>query len=280
MEWLQDRKNLPYVIGGVGVVIVAAGVFLLLQIRGRSDNLGPPTTQQATTDYSGGMATPSGTAAVPSPSAVPGPAGTIAPTTSTGLATPGAPAAPAVAPASKPEAVVAANPVPIETWRADPFVPTSEGRPPRQPPRPRLEIPMLDRLFAPKPKPVESISDRLIPLPPRRVAGILFSDRVSALIQTPDGWETVKPGGTLRDGTIVERIERDRVVLRTVDKKPRLIEVRLAASTIPVAQPQQGVGGTPGGGTPGYSPGGFVPPYYRPGRPGAGGGGVPEGRPM
>ena len=162
--------------------------------------------------------------------------------------------------------LASATNTPMERWREDPFAPLSSGKKAPVRDKPRLVVPPPGRLFPPTPKPIEQVSEKLIPQPPRRVAGILFSDRVNALMQTPDGWETVQPGQKLRDGTVVERIERDRVVLRTADERPRQVVVKLAASPTPLAQeglPGEVTGSTPGAlpSLPGLPPG--IPPGGR-----------------
>lgn len=67
--------------------------------------------------------------------------------------------------------------------------------------------------------------------PPRRMAGILLNDRVYAIIESGTGSEVVQPGDYLKDRlAMVQRIEPDKVVLKTVDEKPRYITVRMASS--------------------------------------------------
>lgn len=262
MQWLQDKKNLPFVIGGVVVIILAAGAFLFMQMKGPS----PAPTPDQNASMPGGMPPGAGgSPGMPTPGApaMPGAAPAPMPGAPAAPATPGAPGAPTASavPASAPgDATAAAGPLPVERWRDDPFAPFTSGKKKRMQLRPKLDVPMLARIFPPPPPTVEDIP-ALRPQPPRRVAGILFSDRINALIQTPDGWETVKPGDKLRDGTLVERIERDRVVLRTNDDRPRLIEVRLAATVSPI----QERAATPAvseptiRGTRGMPPGGFPP---------------------
>lgn len=243
MQWLQDKKNLPIVIGVMAVIIIAAAVFLFMQMKGGSspdnaaapaDGMGTPGAMPPGADGPPGAGGPPG--ALPGPPGAGGPPG----------ATPGPPGASepgtTASAETQPTAEVAANPLPLERWRDDPFAPFARLKTAKVELRPKLDIPMPARLFLPPPPKAVDISPKLIPQPPRRVAGILYSDRVNALLQTPDGWETVKPGDTLRDGTLVERIERDRVVLRTTDDRPRLIEVKLAASAVPLLEQRTGAG--------------------------------------
>lgn len=226
MQWLQDKKNLPFVIGGVVLVVVAAGVFLFMQISGGNNE---PIADQST-----GGAPPAATdPALPvdpsgaAPPPVPGTPDMTAPGQMGGAA-PSTPAVPGTQMAGVPggdEAVPTSSPA--ERWRMDPFAPQKSGRGPA--PKPKLYVPMPSVIFPPqaeKPDPVKYYK----PQPPRRVAGILYGDKVNALIQTPDGWEIKRAGEKLSDGTVVERIERDRVILRTAGEEPSFVEVRLAAS--------------------------------------------------
>jgi len=110
--------------------------------------------------------------------------------------------------------------------------------------------------------------------PSRRMAGILLGDRVYAIIETNGIAQVVQPGDYTTDRlAVVERIEPGKVVLKTVDEKPRYVAVRMAAS--PVSQtvtPSQPTGpGQPNfPGPPGIRPPNAPPPP---------GGGPPGGRP-
>jgi type II secretory pathway component PulC len=104
------------------------------------------------------------------------------------------------------------------------------------------------------------------------MAGILLGDRVYAIIETNGATQVVQPGDYTTDRlAIVQRIEPDKVVLKTVDEKPRTVTVRMAAS--PTVQ-SPSVPSTPSGPSrSGYSPPGVAPP------PPPGIGGPPGGRP-
>lgn len=258
MQWLQDKKNLPIVIALVAVIVVAAGVFLYMQLSGggKEDEMaaapmGSPTQTPASPDGTADpTASPGGETAPPqapsAPSAVEGTTG--APMASS----PGAGGLDEEAgPPGKPG----------ERWRVDPFADSATER--KDKPVTPLRFPIPGRLFPPERKAPAAI-EQITPQPPRRVAGILHGDKVNALIQTPDGWEVKRPGEKLSDGTIVERIERDRVILRTVSGKPEYVEVRLAASLSQIeSSAMPGSGNMPvgviqrGGGVRGLNPPGM-----------------------
>ena len=85
------------------------------------------------------------------------------------------------------------------------------------------------------------------------MAGILLGDRVYAIIDTSGATQVVQPGDYTTDRlAVVQRIEPDKVVLKTVDEKPRYITVRMGAS--PIAQaPTAPTTSTPGGGMPQFN---------------------------
>lgn len=246
------------------MVLIAAVVilFVIPAMKGESEGSTAPVQDQSAAGS--GAPLPGGApGSMPAPSG-PGPA--MAPTQTPAAApavnVPGAPGQ-QVAQANTTTGTASINPQPGELWRADPFAPDTfkkrEGTP-----KQRLLIPIPGRIFYDIPQPT-STDKPWAPQPPRRVAGILFGDRVNALIQTQNGWETVRPGDKLADGTYVQQIERDRVILRTTDDPPRLVEVRLAASIVPVGAPV----------TPGSGSGSGAPPGLPRGR-----GPVSSGYPM
>jgi len=212
MEWLKDPKNQPKVAAGLSVFIVLMLVaFYFLYLKKPSMDT---------------------TASAPPADAVPATVGEPAP--------PGAPgdAAPAGDAAATGDAAAAAPPPPMgsakpmEAWRADPFTPIGY-KPPKpggvKPKPPILDFPFIslpartkDREKPPAPELVQ---------PVRRMAGVLVNDRVYAIIESGGESEIVQPGDTLKDRlAVVDRIERDKVVLRTKDEKPRYIVVRMAAA--------------------------------------------------
>jgi hypothetical protein len=283
---LNDKKNLPIIIGAFVVVLLVAGFFIYRQMKGPSPSpdiaanpAGSATAQPGSdsgsgipgstpssgtpsTGPSGGPSpmpgthapgTPGGSTGMTAPSAPPAPSG-MAPTTpgpsAPAMGAPGAPGAPGMpgmtGPGQTAPAAIAVKPNPIELWRADPFAPpVSKKNKKATSVRPIYDLPRYV-LYTPPPIDIEKEHPNITPLPPRRVAGILLGDRISALLQTPDGWEMVKPGGTLRDGSVVQRIERDRVIIRTAEKKPRIVEIRLATADVVTPSTQPTVGGPSG----------------------------------
>lgn len=247
MSFLQDKKNLPFIIIGVVVLLgIAVGAFMFMS-KGSggadgSEGVAPTAAAPATS-------APTATAPSPTPGATPAPT-SAAPAAAGGpmAAAPGsAPAPGAVSVPGQPGAAPAGQApgdatkvaaTPIEPWKSDPFAP-DVGKGHKAVVKQKMYIPSMPLLFPPRAKQGKDLPVFIRPQPPMRVAGILFSDRVSALIQTLDGWYTVKPGDRMRNGCVVVRIERDRVVLRTPEDQPRLIEIRLAASALPLEQPAQ-----------------------------------------
>ncbi|MEN6520160.1 MAG: hypothetical protein ABFD46_03285 [Armatimonadota bacterium] len=235
MQWLQDKKNLPFVIGGVVLIVVAVGVFLFTQLSG--NNNAPVDNQADAGTPPAATSAPAASAQSPN-EALPGNPSGAAPA---GGTVPGTPGATGTQMASAADGNASASTSrPAERWRVDPFAPQKTGSRVKAP-KPRLAIPTIPRIFPPERVEIKELQ-RYKPQPPRRVAGILYGDKVNALIQTPDGWEVKRPGEKLSDGTIVEKIERDRVILRTVgsDGEPSFVEVRLAASLSQIDQSAAG----------------------------------------
>lgn len=246
MMWILNKKKLPIAMVGVLAVIC------LVVMTGCGGDSEEATSDASTTDMPSSTAVSSGMPGA-TPAGMPG----TTPSTPTNVTVPGAEGS------QTDGTQIAQEPTPNQEWREDPFATDTGSKKPSKPPVQRLEIPMLGRIFSPPPPPAPaSAGQTVVPEPPRRVAGILYGDRVNALIQTHNGFETVKPGDRLIDGTIVERIERDRVILRPVTGPSRTVEIRLAASVVPLEPPTTT--------TPSGSSG-------RPGYPGPGGGGRPGG---
>lgn len=125
-------------------------------------------------------------------------------------------------------------------YRKDPFLPVGY-KPPKikkkQPPPivdfPFISLPHPGRDDEAKNAPPEE------PQPTRRMAGLLLNGRIFAIIETNGKSEIVQPGDMLSDRLArVERIERDKVVLKTTTgKNPRRLIIRMAAA------PQTDTGG-------------------------------------
>ena len=245
MDWLKDKKNQPIVAAIAAVVIVGACVLLWLTVFSGSSSQAPPT-ETASTE---GMPTDG----MPSPMQ---PGGGPPPTTQgtmPGAAT-GAPpqgAAPLQAVAQAPSTG------PLETYRGDPFLPVGYKPPPTGPrPKPPItDLPILN--LGPWPKPPDK---KLWPEPAqpvRRLAGVMLNGRVYAIIESNGKSQIVQPGEPLQDGlATVERIEADKVILKTTSAAPRYLTVRLASSPRkPASEPAvagpEGPPGPPPRGRPG-----------------------------
>ena len=177
--------------------------------------------------------------------------------------------------------VVAAAPIkPMEAWRADPFQPIGYKKPSNKAGKRVIRIVKFPQkvnyypweLIAtarPRPTPVISKEPTFTPQPYRRMAGILMNGRVFAIIETNGQYDIVKPGDMLTDKlATVEKIMRDRVILKSTDPKPRYMTVYLTGAQAGTT----GIGGTmPGmsgagtmgnGGVPGgiMGPGGMMGP--------------------
>ena len=156
---------------------------------------------------------------------------------------------------------------PMEAWRTDPFLPA--GYRPRTGPVSRPKPPIRDLPIASwyrweTPEKRAQIPDK--PQPARRMAGIIVSDKIYAIIETNGVSEIVQPGDMLGDRlAVVDRIERDKVVLKTTDHLPKYLTVRMASaarleSVTPSPGNEPGAPGAPRGpGGRGY-PGGPVAP--------------------
>jgi len=234
MEWVKDPKNQPIVAAIAIAVIIGVGIFYyfaFIKAPAPEQTAPQPTATAPGTPGADGT-TP---AAAPGSAPVPAPAGTPVATpavdpnaAATATATT---AAAAIAAPSAGKSVQVASVTPMETWRGDPFQPI--GYKPRSvvrvtPPIRDFPFMMLPGVYH-KPGVVAEVPE--IQQPPRRMAGVLLNDRVYAIIESNGGSEVVQPGDYLKDRlAMVQRIERDKVVLKTVDKRPRYITVRMAAS--------------------------------------------------
>lgn len=257
MDWLNDKKNQPIIIGAFVLILIVAG-FVVWKTNfsgssGSSDSTvsNTPTSSTPMTSPAPGMsptgapmqapgtvpAVPSAATPNPSPSVQPNPAG------------------------ARPGAGMVAAAMPMETWRDDPFLPVGYKPPTRVvrpvPPIYDLPIPDLPKYHKTASGPTV---EQIVQQPMRRMAGLLLSGRVYAILETNGTTEVVQPGDTLKDRlATVDRIERDKVILKTVDRVPRYITVRMAgASHVDTSTPSAPP--TSGGGVPnGYPVGGTMP---------------------
>lgn len=252
MDWLKDKKNQPIVAGiaiGVVVIVVACLWFFVLRPAPAATATDATATPDQTAQQTPGGPTPGAPAPGVTP-AVPGPGDARPAAPATGAAAPaapgqpGQPATPAQPAAGAPvPGVKVASVTPMETWRGDPFQPIGYKPTPKVTNKPHIRDFPFDRL------PVRVVWDKAgndrrkqkaeIQQPSRRMAGILLNDRVYAIIEAGGVSQVVQPGDYTTDRlAMVERIEPDRVVLKTVDEKPRYITVKMAAS--PMAQSGSG----------------------------------------
>jgi len=253
MDILQNKKALAGIIAGVVLVMVA--YFVISGMMGG--------------DSSDEFESPSDTASAPG-------AGPMAPGPTTAEVPPGG--APVPGPASMASAGAAAKALPpAEAHRVDPFAPLV----PRPKPNPEAlaaqaaereiaSLPPLTIYRTPETTLAGEPGSTVIGAPgagqeqpdtsQRRVAGIVAGKNVSAILEVDGQTAVVKPGDVLPDLSRVERIERDRVLLR---KGNRAIFVPLASS--PTGG--QGGGGAPVMGAGPYGAGrrsGIPPPSTRP----------------
>lgn len=213
MDWLKDKKNQPYVALILAVVIVGAG-FFVWKMMSPGPSIDVAATQEA--------APPDG--AEPPPDM---PADTAP---STGAPAPGSAAAQGDQVAAQP----------METWRADPFLPVGYKPPPKveRKPTPRIaDFPFI-RLPVQLPKDdVEELGPEPVQ-PTRRMAGVLLNDRVFAIIESNGQSQIVQPGDVLSDRLArVEKIEPDKVTLKTLTARPRYLVVRMASAPRSAASP-------------------------------------------
>jgi hypothetical protein len=158
-------------------------------------------------------------------------------------------AAPQPAPAQPAGVTEVASAQPMEAWRGDPFLPIGYKPPPKSAVQPKPRIADFPFMKLPVSLPAggekaKKIEKPEIVQPSRRMAGILLDDRVYAIIETNGVSQVVQPGDYTTDRlALVERIEPDKVVLKTVDEKPRYITVKMAAS--PISQSQDDMSAPP-----------------------------------
>ncbi len=218
MNWLNDKKNQPIIAAAAAVVIVGVGVLMYLTMfRGPSDESSSPETTQTTQSTEVDEMPPRK------------PPVSSAPVT-------------ARAPTAAPPPPGGAQPQ--ETWRDDPFLPVGY-----KPPRKRVITPPIPDFpfFHFEPPPVEP-PDELVAEPPqpiRRLAGVMINDRVCAIIESNGVSQVYQPGQTLQDGlAVVDKIESDKVILKTKTKPSRYLVVRLAAAPSSGMSASSGSSGT------------------------------------
>lgn len=161
---------------------------------------------------------------------------------------------------------------PKEPSRSDPFAPLIKPRPQSVALAEALmaELPPISiaRLKPPRGRREESVPSPMVATAPeleasqRRMVGLISGRRAAAIIEVNGEMAVVQPGDVLPDFTRVDRIERDRLVLRSI-QTGQSITVPLQSS----AQATTTTGGVGPGIPPGVTPGpGYPgrPPYYGP----------------
>jgi hypothetical protein len=267
MEWLNDPKNRPFVIGGFAVIVIV--VFLLIGkqtglIGGRGGGGGViPPTGTATQPGAGGATMPVGAGG---PSA-PEPGTSIPGAPAPGLQPPGAPSTPTAG-----AEVAAAGGVapqeykryyPPQPVRADPFTPLAAAR------IQRVELPKIIIRTVPEAPPKEAESFETVPM---RMAGILWNGGLMAILEDEASGKStvVRPGDVVsREGGNVKvlSIKRSSVTVQ-VGKRTEEVFMKPAPPTTVAGAPTGG-GPTPPRG-PGMPGGPGVPPPVT----GGGGGGA------
>ena len=224
MEWLKDKNNQPIVAGIAAVVIVGVLVFMYFTFIKKDSTTTTQTTAIPLVGPQGRQAATGTTQQQPGP----------------GMAYPGMTAPGGVAPTAATQAPPPPRrddgqpPIqPMETWRDDPFFPVGYSPPPIGP---RPKPPIRDFPF-PIPTPIPKVVDpKLRPepaQPARRLAGVMQNTNggIYAIIESRGESQVVQPGQRLEDGmAVVEKIETDSVLLKTIGERPRYLVVRLAAA--------------------------------------------------
>jgi hypothetical protein len=250
--WLQDKKNMPIVLAATGIVFVLA-ILLILRMNGFIG--GPKQAAIPDAGMPGAPAPGQGMPPQPGMPAEPPP--------------PGTPPAPGTAPAPTSAAGQQAALAPMLPYRKDPFVDLRGARTTAD-----VLASMLPRLSRPRlaPAPVSetemaSAEEVLPPQPFRRMSGVLWNGKVSAIMETNGETDVVRPGMELTRGNSkvrVESITQDSIILKTLDTRtPFTIKVNMAGSVASATggpASQQPIYGGSGPIYPGAPPGAEPPP--------------------
>lgn len=285
VAWVQDKKNRVVILAGLSVIAAIVIVVVLVKNNNKA-------SQQASTSTASSTGT---TATGTTPTGVPGPGGPmmtgpggmggmLPPPPGVSMMMPGAGGAQSTASTAPTGPIEKLNP--ILPYRTDPFV---------QPPPPNGQNQRLvaqvesltheDHRLAPMPVAGPGTGGDAavdVPQPNRRLAGVMWNGKVSAILETGNETDIVYPGMTLSRGNShvrVDSIQPSYVMLRTLDTKPaRMIRVNLGAG----GNAGSGAGSTMPSGMPGMP---TMMPGGMPGMPGMPGGmpgmpGMPGGMPM
>ncbi|UCH34217.1 MAG: hypothetical protein JSV65_17030 [Armatimonadota bacterium] len=209
----KDKQRLGIAIG-LAVVVLVALYFLVLR-KPKGEETTAAETSAATKE----------TTAASKTKARPG-AGAV------GIAArPGAPGALAAAGGPKPGAPAGPAAAPAEPYRVDPFAPLFPPPPKPPPPPPPPPPPAVVQVGIPPV--IAQLPPEAVPRPPeerRRMAGVLWNDRVYAIIETENTVAVVQPGDTV-DGGTVRSISPEALMLATTGGQE--VEVPLRNRTGP-----------------------------------------------
>ena len=242
--WLKDRKNLPIVVAGTSVIVILVAL-VFLKITGKIGGKAGPPADMGMAGYppSPGMPAEPGMPGGEGPPMGPGAPGMEGYPPSAGM--PGAPAGPGMPGAEAPPVGPAAPGVPVAVlakvapmlpYRKDPFM--SFSGPPKKEDALTVLLPNVSRVRL-APASVSGVTDLaavfgIVPQPFRRMAGVLWNGRVSAILETNGETDIVRPGMELTRGgsrVRVEAIQANCIMLTTLDTgTPRTIEVPMAGS--------------------------------------------------
>ncbi|MHB0999328.1 MAG: hypothetical protein ACYC27_08775 [Armatimonadota bacterium] len=274
--WINDKKNLPIVIAAAAIILVLFFVFMKMtgKIGGSKQQAG--TEGKAGTNIAGttGTGSPNMMATNPMSSGMPGggmqmPSGMpMMPGGMSGMGTND----------TQPAAPPGIKLPPMLPFNKDPFQHVGG-----EPTKADLLTAKLSNLshtrFAPMPLDFKQsdVQESLPAQPNRRLAGILWNGKVSAMLETNGEMDIIRPGMVLDKGNskvIVDSIQANSVILKTLDtKKPFTIKINLTGSPNAASQNATAIpgnmmmpGGMPGGMP--MMPGGMMPGGMPGGMPG------------
>lgn len=249
--WLSDKKNMPVVVAGFSIVLVLAILFVLKTMGMIGGSTASMPMQQMSPDAS--MPSPVDQGAAPVTPASPVPA------------TPGQPGAPVTPPSPTPapgqpgapgatQVATAGVIPPMLPYRKDPFLPLG-GFPTRKDVM-SMVLPALRRpRIAPAPVAPPrfdagpSAAEVMPPQPFRRMAGVLWNGKISAILETNGETDVVRPGSEITRGNSrvrVESIQQDSIILKTLDTKtPFYVRVTMSGAVVGPNAPGQQVTGGP-----------------------------------
>ena len=214
----KDKQRLAI---AVGLVIVVAAALYLLLFRPRAAPTASVGSESGGTPF-GAVATQPRGAAAPQPPAAPGPP------------------APAVAQAPAPPQPGPSRPDPFAPL-FPPTPPEKQRRPPPPPPPLAVEVvgipPVMVEALPPIRRPLGAVGG----VSQRRVAGVLWNDRVWAIIESEKITAVVQPGDVV-DGNTVQAISPQGLILTSKGGKETEVPLRSrgqgpAPGSVPVGAP-------------------------------------------